>query len=376
MANDGFGLLGEVLGGGINREEAFLEGQLLGNKTAEAMAKARIRRDEAEQRLQLKQALRDLGIDERQAAGLETVLRGGFGNIRQGTQALGDIFEQQQRAAVVDPEVTPEVGDINRRLAGLASSPVDPVQSAGAGLFAELFGPQAGEVQVAPTGEADIEADRQLALLREAKRLHPELFRSGGTTVNIGDKTLSESLLPEGGESIVPEDIRAEEAFGAESFVKGGINALADFIGAGTPFEAEAQAKTVLAELSARTQIALRADVPGGRPPVIVQELLARYAEDPRQLFRGDELARKNLETTVAALKRSRDRAKLLLDAPTKKTPTRQGQLEDAFVSLSDTVADYEAILESIRRTEDAGEKEGFRGMEVGETRGGVKRVK
>ena len=187
-----------------------------------------------------------------------------------------------------------------------------------------------------------------------AKRLHPERFMrptagSGGSGLGI---PLSEAIL-EGGEgvSIVPEGIVAEEGFGAEAMAKGGVNAMADFLGLGTPFVDNAIASNTLAELSARTQIALRADVPGGRPPVMVQELLARYAEDPAQLFRGDELGRINLRTTLESLKRSRDRAAQMLDSPTKKTPTRQGQLEEAYLGLSDTIADYERILESLDRS-------------------------
>ena len=137
------------------------------------------------------------------------------------------------------------------------------------------------------------------------------------------------------------------------SFLKGAANAFTDFVGLGVGFPDEAQANTILRELSARTQIVMRADVPGGgRVPIMVQELLGRYAEDPRQLFRGDAKAVLNLQSTLAAMRRSKKRIQDQLNSPSKKTPTRLGNLEESLFALADLVADYEKILQSINRTQ------------------------
>ena len=189
------------------------------------------------------------------------------------------------------------------------------------------------------------------AKLSDERREHPDRFKAS-TKAGLSDKPLAEEILGDTGAiSVIPDEFRAEEAFGAESFFKGAANALVDFVGGGTPFEQQAKAQTVLNEMSARTQIVLRADVPGGRIPLVVQELLARYAEDPTQLFRGDELGRQNLTSTVTALSRALQRTKDQINSPTKKTPTKIGKLEDALFALTDLVEDYTRVLASIERT-------------------------
>ncbi len=137
--------------------------------------------------------------------------------------------------------------------------------------------------------------------------------------------------------------------------MKGGANALIDFIGGGTPFEAEAQANTVLRELAARTQFALRAALGSNRLLAAEQKLLERFAEDPRLLFRGDAKAKSNLRSTVASLKRALQRTKDQLNSPSPKTPTRFGELEKSLFAFADLVADYEKILISIDKTQSIG---------------------
>lgn len=359
----GFFSLGEMLlGGGIDREGARLEGLDIGSKikarqasTANALAQARLRVDEQEQREGLADAIESIGGP----AEFATFIRAGV-NPEQITGAMGDIQSQGFRTTISDAGVP--FSERQAAAQAVEGKVVDPFQSVGTGLFADVFDPSAG-VQVAPTGQANIGATQALeqeriaqAELRDEKRLHPERFKSS-TTINLGT-SLSEAILPGGaGESIIPKDIDAEEAFGAESFFKGGANAFLDFLGAGTPFPKEAQANAVLGELSARIQIAMRADV--FRPNLQIQTLLARYAEDPRQLFRGDDLGRQNLTTTLASLKRSFGRIQDQLDSPTKKTPTRQGKLEQGLFALADTIADLEAVLESLNRTSDEADTAG-----------------
>lgn len=355
MAN-GFETFGEVLGGGIDRETAFQEGLLTGAKTRDALAKARIRVDEAKQRIELEANLVSTELfSPEQAKAIASAGRAGIGNIKQTTGALGDIFEQDVRQSILDePEIG--IGEINRRRAAIAPGGLlDPIQFGGGGeLAVELLGPEAGEIAVTPTGTAQIGADVSLTDLRKEKTLHPERFRAPGTTVNIGDVPLSQQLLgDEGGVSVIPEDFDAEEAFGAESFITGGVNAITDFVGAGNMFDAAAQANEVIGNLEVRTKLTMLALQQGSnRTSKHLLDLMGTYAEKPRSLFRGDDKAVLRLENTIATLKREFERTKIKLDSPTKKTPTRQGDLEDKLFALADIVEDYEAVLESINQGE------------------------
>ncbi len=58
------------------------------------------------------------------------------------------------------------------------------------------------------------------------------------------------------------------------------------------------------------------------------------------------------MRSTLTALKRSLQRIKDNINAPTKKTPTKMGVLTDGLFALTDLVADYEKVLRSIKRTE------------------------
>lgn len=359
---DGFFSLGEMIaGGGIDREGARLEGLDLGSKivarratTVNALAQARLRVDEQEANLGLADAIEELGLPREMAVHL----RAG-GSIKDLT---GGLLEQQEfgnRANLADLAVSPE-----QRLqsAQAIEVPKNPFQfGPGGDLFADVFNP--GEAPVlSATGPAAIDLDvaraeqsRASAALSDEKRLHPDRFKTSAAAAS--DIDLAELVLPGGeGTSIIPEDIDVEEAFGVEAFAKGGVNALLDFVGAGTPFEAEAQANTVLRELSASTQIVLSFALIGGRRfPLSLQKLIARYAEDPRQLFRGDSKSKSNLVSTIALLKRSLQRTKDQLNVPSKlktRTPTRSGNLIQSLLAIADLVADYEKILISINRTQ------------------------
>lgn len=356
MPTEGFFDLGNaIVGGDIDREGARLEGLNLGSKinarraaTTNALAQARLRVDEAEQREGLAEQL-DLGDNAAIAAAVraganpDQVINAQLGQQEQGFRGdIADItvpFEQRQASAQA-----------------VAGKPVNPFQfGPGGELVSDIFNPQ---VDVTPTGESQLGVDAATIKQREAaarlsdeRRLHPDRFKTS-TTVNVNSNVpLADQILPGGkGESIIPAGFEAEEGLGAEAFLKGGTNAVTDFVAGKVLFPDEAEANAVLGEVSARIQIALRADV--FRPNVQIQNLLARYAEDPRQLFRGDSLGRQNFTTTLASLKRSFKRIQDQLNSPTKKTPTRQGQLEQGLFSLADTIADLEDILASFERTD------------------------
>lgn len=357
---DGFFALGDLLAGGQGprNDAAFLEGSNVGSQinlrksqTENALAQARQRRQEAEANMQLGDALESAGLDP----ALAPILQSGRGSdFSAMTTGIGNTQEQGFRETIADPAL----GVDARQAAAQAVSgkPLGAGDFLGPGgeLFVDVFNPSAATTQPTQTGQAQIGADVALAgerdanaALRDEKRLHPDRFKN---TTNLTVNTpLADAILPGGlGTSIVPGNIDAEEGFGAEAVAKNAINGLVDFFGGGAPFPDTNVANNVLSELSARTQIAMRADVPGGRPPVMVQELLARYAEDPAQLFRGDDIARQNLQTTFDSLSRSQQRIADQLNSPTKKTPTRQGTLEQAYLNLSDTIADYKAILDNL----------------------------
>jgi len=348
---EGFQALGELLAGGIDREGATAEGRLAGAKSIDALHKARIRVDEAQQRLELEAAGVAAGMEPAQAKFMSTSFRAGAGNVKQSSEALSEQFELGVRKSILDDEDI-GIGEINRRRAAIAPGGLLKPQQFGPGgeLSVALLGDDAGDIATTATGDAQIGADIALTNLRDEKRLHPERFRSPGTTVNIGDVPLSQQLLgDEGGVSVVPEGFDAEEAFGAESFVTSGINAFSDFFGMGNWVPAAAQAKEVVGNLAVRTKLTMLAIQQGSnRTSKHLLDLMGTYAEKPMSLFRGDDQAVIRLENTIATLHREFERTKQKLDSPTKKTPTRQGDLEDKLFALADIVADYEAVLESI----------------------------
>lgn len=358
MAN-GFFSLGEmIVGGGIDREGARLEGLDLGSKiqarratTVNALAQARLRVDEEDAKLGLADAIEAMGLPPEMAVHL----RAG-GKIKDLT---GGLLEQQEagfRENIADIAVPFEQRQASAQ--AVEGKVVDPFQfGPGGDLFADVFTP--GDApELSATGPSAIAADVELAekrrqegLLAEARRLNPDHFKSS-TTINLGSTTpLAEQILPGGkGVSIIPKGFTAEEGLGAEAFFKGGVNALSDFIGFGTQFPEEALANAVLGELSGRIQITMRADV--FRPNVQIQQLLGRYAEEPRQLFRGDDIGRQNFNTTLAAMKRTFKRTQDQLNSPVDKTKTRFGQLEKGLLFMADTIADLEAVEASFQRTE------------------------
>ncbi len=355
MPSGFFDLGNAIVGGDIDREGARLEGLNLGSQiqarratTTKALADARLRVDEAEAKEDLADAMEELFGDQGRALAVQ--LRSG-GTIK---DVMGGLLEQQElgfRGTIADDALP--LSTRQSAAQAVEGKVVDPFQISG-GLAASVFEGDLQPAPVTPTGAAQIGANEALARQRDAsaalnteKRLHPDRFKA---STKATPDSLAEAILPGGqGTSIVPGTINAEEAFGAEAFFKGGTNAVSDFIGLGTPFEDEAQANEVLGNLAVRTQMVMQSRVPG-RPSQFLLQLLGTYAEKPRELFRGDAKAIQRLENTVATLNQDLQRTKDALNSPTAKTPTRQGQLEDALFSIADLVADYEAILASLQQ--------------------------
>ena len=361
MPGPGYDVGLALSGGDVNTEAAYLQGKNLGSQivlrraqTQSALSQARERRAKAileEDRSKALSELADKLDANNYPPELSTLIRSSadVGNLQQIMAGLSTRQEMGFRSDIAD--TTKPFNERQAAAQAVEGKVVNPIQyGPGGELFNDVFNP-AKTPTVTPTGEAQIGADQQLALLRQEKRLHPELFRSN-TSINLGGQKLSDIVVPGGqGTSIVPDTLNAEKSFGAEGVVAHAANSISDFLGLGAVAPSAAQAQQVLNELSARTQIVLRNDVPGGRPPVIVQELLGRYAEDPAQLFRGDELATTNLQTTLDSLERTTANLKKQLDLPIKRTPSDQNKLVQAYMSYTDLVADYQKVLRSLRAT-------------------------
>jgi hypothetical protein len=191
---EGFRRLGEaLLGGDIDREGAFLEGQTVGSQinlrrsqTTSALAlarerqsKARLQEQEAEQKAQLGDAFIAAGLDPK----LASLVASGTNNFEQVTGGLGDIAEQGFRSNIADVSLPFE----ERQAAAQAvqGTVAKPVQfGPGGELAVDVFNPQRG-IQTTSTGEAQIGADNALAgsrnskaKLDDEKRLHPERFKT------------------------------------------------------------------------------------------------------------------------------------------------------------------------------------------------------
>lgn len=345
------GLVLDLLAGGVDREGARAEGRLAGAKSVDALAKARIRVDEAQQRLELEGNLVASNLfSKEQAKVISSTHRAGAGNIQQSTAALGDIFETDVRQSILDePEIG--IGEINRRRAAIAPGGLlDPIQfGPGGELATELLGPEAGDIFTTETGEAQIGADVSLSNLRDEKAAHPERFRAPGTTVNVGGGTLSEQLLASDGSdriSVIPENFDAEEAFGLESVAATGINKFTDMIGLGNMFEASAVAREVVGNLEVRTKSTMLMLQNSGRSSKHLLDMFGTYAAKPTELFNGDANAMIRLENTIATARRFATRTATLLDKAQLKST--KDKLSAELFAITDLVTDYEDVLESM----------------------------
>ncbi len=379
----GFNLGNAILGGDIDREGARLEGLDIGSKiqsrkasTVNALAQARLRVDEAEAKQDLADAVEEMGLPKEAAVHL----RAG-GTLADLAKGLGGQQERGFRSTIADIDVPFEQRQASAQ--AIEGKVVDPFQIEG-GLFADVFQPGAAP-EVAATGRSKINLDearikqaKASAALSDERRLHPDRFKAStkagiDTTVPLADQ-----ISPGPGISIVPEGFNPEEAFGAESFFKGGTNRLFDFVGLGNVFEDQAEAENFMNEISARIQIAMREDI--YRPNVAIQKLIARYAEDPTQLFRGDDLALQNLNTTTRSLERSLQRTIDQLNSPVKMNKSTTDRLTKQLFFLKDTVADLQAVEQLMQATGGAAPAaSGASALGVGETiqipGGSIKRI-
>lgn len=368
----GWETLGQVLGG-TDRETAYQEGLYKGAQTQDALAKAKMRRDEAQARLQLKGALEEFGFDGPQAALADLIMRSGTGSDFSAFQT-GRAKEQEMgfRSNIADMDVP--LAEAQRSAMAIHGQPVDPYQTVGTGLFADIFAPDEG-VQVSPltpVNEANIGALGELAfqreqagLLSEDKRLNPEKYRNP-RAANKTDTLREEmtSIVDEMNqmppETSIPvssprgEPLAFEKATGLGGAVREGVSIVGDLFGQEWQQEA-ATASQALDNVAARTRAVVQSTVPG-RPSNYLLELLGVYVTEPYSLLRGNQRAKLRLEQTVNYLESDVARIETMMKSGIPKTPTQTQKLEESWHMLRNLAADYRILLDNYQLEGDGGE--------------------
>lgn len=184
--------LGALFGGGGDFliAEAEQEGRLRTAQTEKAMEEARTKRLERtsleaqERELQgIEQSLADAGV--KHAGLIARIMRMGRGNADQQMNALLGGQEFNLREGVADVATPPE--QRHRNLQAIQGIPSADVDAIGTGMFTDLTAadqtPQLTALGTSMVGEneATEESTRQLGLLREDQRLHPERYKSANT---------------------------------------------------------------------------------------------------------------------------------------------------------------------------------------------------
>jgi hypothetical protein len=342
----GFELFGEVLGGGIDREGAFREGLKEGGQAIDAVAKARIRVDTAKKRDELAGALKVMGIENPDQVAI--IMLSGQANFPQATQGLGDLFELGQRQNIADPETG--IAGLERSRAAIGDAPFDPIKGVGAGLFTEMFGEQAGELQVAPTGTALIDQREQAARLSEARRLFPDDFKST-TTVNLGlgDTGLDELIDTP---TIVPPDFDPTAAVGLGGIIRNAANIVAGLGDFDVPAPETLKAKAIINQLATISTLTGSVAIPG-RPTNEVREALGGLEVHPADVLKGDAIAMENWRRQLAWYDRQFEQTRKRLKAGTLKVGSKAYSDEIAAAQmLSGLLADFRAVLSAAEAAE------------------------
>lgn len=134
MAN-GWQTLGTVLGGGIDREGAFMQGQLQSAKTTEAIAKARMERDK--QAARERAGTLDFTNLEAVRGGLGDIILGGLGSDYAGaSQGVLRGQEFDLRALAADPETSALAR--TRALGAVKGTPYADIEAVGSKGFVDI----------------------------------------------------------------------------------------------------------------------------------------------------------------------------------------------------------------------------------------------
>lgn len=204
--------LGAIIGGaGEQRQEDIYADEYLDMaRTDEALARARIKRDEALARQALGDAVtRAMAGDD---TALATLMRAGMGNWQQVTAGRGNIQEQAFRETIADPD-TPMPA---RQYAAQAVSgrPVNFLDNMGSGQYTDIRNPEAG-VQTGALGDAVIdlrraqtESEEAQTAYRQERTRNPERFRSPASQTTPGERAAR--ILQEGYARYLAEEASSE----------------------------------------------------------------------------------------------------------------------------------------------------------------------
>ena len=239
---------------------------------------------------------------------------------------LGAADVEGLRQALAEPDATPAPEDLGPALQALGLSP-----------------------EVAPLLQAGQGSDTASLLNALTKRSAEEK----GPAPAARTRPTAEQLVPGGqGRSVIPPDIEVENAFGLGNTILHGLESTLGWTGVPglfglAPIAPErVKAINYVRELAARTKIAIRTEVPNaGRVSNQVQDILNTYAEDPVKFFHSQSQALANLHTTRNELLRLQGRIRRLLNSGVEMTPTMQVRTAMKYTQLSDTIADYDQLL-------------------------------
>lgn len=121
----GAAAIGKILGGGVDTTEAFNKGATQRATLEEALAKAKIKRDEAMARTQVKQALIDGGMPPETANMLDAIMRSGEGSdYSAGQLGIGRGQENDARAQAMSAAKSGNVDLMNNMLAVTHGAPM------------------------------------------------------------------------------------------------------------------------------------------------------------------------------------------------------------------------------------------------------------
>ena len=338
-----------LTGGDIDREGARLEGLNLGSQiqarrasTVNALAQARLRRDEAEARESLAENL-ELGGNSAIAA---TIRAGGNPEQMVGAQ----LGQQEFGLRDIISDVSIPFEERQAAAQGIEGKVVDPFQfGPGGDLFTNVFTP--GDApELTETGPAAIDADvalaeqrRASAALSDERRLHPERFKSNVTINTPGTQPLGDAILADIGESTIPSDIEPELATGVTGALRSGANTLFDIANANLPWPEADAAQNAMTDLHKRTMIVGQQSVPG-RPSNYLMQQLEAFGVTPNDVFRGDQRSLSRMSQTSSFLGGEIDRLRRILNAG-RLTPSRIADHEDALRNLAALKQDYDVVI-------------------------------
>lgn len=226
----GFRNFGTMLAQGFGTPGAFDAGVEEEMRARSAMDRARMVRDQAEQRERIEETMRESGIDPSQAAIMANAMRGGFANLPQAFSARDSMQGYDFRDRIADPGTDIEM--VNRLRAAQGQTPFNPMQATGGqGQFFNVMEPEAG-IQLSDLGQAivaDVDTRRQgrvtrdtatadaAAALAERRRTpsetgEPDLVQQA-ETIQAGDPSSIDDLALMGLEEALAEiDRLAREA--------------------------------------------------------------------------------------------------------------------------------------------------------------------